>query len=246
MPLVPRRARARGLPYSTARRYGRSKGGCGTGNFPVELSFIDTSGASTLTGDFYGADWVVPSYTSPSGAGHLTAVAKGTGASQRIGNRIVVKSLMLHGFISVALTATSGFGSCPIVRVAVVLDQQTNNTTFSNTIARTVFDDSGLTAHKGLAFRDLEQVGRFKVLKDEFFALKPVAATEASGTYDEDWAPETFTWYFKDLEMPQTYSDDNATITSVVDNAIHVIVCNLSSANTTTTVLWKARARFIS
>jgi len=84
----------------------------------------------------------------------LNGVAQGTAATQRLGRRIVMKSLLLKGTVTLAATST---GSSPL-RFLVVYDTQTNATAPAATDV--------LLADNNISPMNLSNSRRFKTLCD--------------------------------------------------------------------------------
>jgi len=116
----------------------------------------------------------VPNSTDPRKI--LAGIIQGQSSKTRIGNKITLTNVNISGRIaSVALTAVSR------VRVIFYLDRQNNSVDRSLTAFAGLLDTT-LTA--GLinlpdSFRDMDQVARFKILKDKTYVITP-AGTAAS------------------------------------------------------------------
>lgn len=84
----------------------------------------------------------------------INPLAQGVDINNRIGNKVVFKSIYIRGAISAGATPTAG-----AIRTVVVYDKQSNGT--APTMAQ-MFTATDMTAFNNLQFRD-----RFVVLKDD-------------------------------------------------------------------------------
>lgn len=132
----------------------------------------------------------------------------------------------------------------PWVRLMVVQDMQTNGAQMA---ASDVLQSVAQNLDP-LAFRNLENTTRFKVLKDVF--LHPRNQPGFSSKSGKVWIP--FSMSFSGLNMDVKYKDTSATISDVVDNSLHFIALKTYSdsgaADVTTAVTCRylVRTRFLS
>lgn len=132
----------------------------------------------------------------------------------------------------------------PWVRLMVVQDMQTNGAQMAATdVLQTISNDLN-----PLAFRNLENTTRFKVLKDVF--IHPRNHPSFSNKSGKIWMP--FSMSFSGLNMDVKYKDTSATISDVVDNSLHFIALKTYSDSGTAditsnvTCRYLARTRFLS
>lgn len=172
----------------------------------------------------------------------LTAVAQGDGESQRDGRRYKMNSLHVRGMISMS-AVTGGTPQVPvIIRVAIVLDTQSNGAALT---ATDVFKTATTAAQNVHAFRNLQYSQRFRVLYDKSYTMNAEA-----GAYDginADW-PSTKKQFKININIPETWAivDTSATtanITSVTDNSIHLLAW--ADGTNLATIRYESRLRFV-
>lgn len=163
----------------------------------AELKFLDTGiniASVGTTGATLPSNLVIPQNTTDSG---------------RIGNKITLKNFMLQFALSND-DATTGAFSSGNVRIAVVLDRQANG-------ALPAWADVFATASLG-AFRNLDNVDRFKILKDQVINV-PIRCTNAAHT---DQTGYWRRWFFK-CNLPVHYGSTTGAITEMRSNNIAVV-----------------------
>lgn len=122
---------------------------------PPELKFFDTS----------------QSFSTPPGSGSsflLTAVASGSGDSQRIGAQLRVKSLQFKYQIYFQPATAASLPIGDVVRVCLVLDTQNNGNT---SLAAADLWETSATAWQ--SFPKTENAKRFKILMDRTHIVEP-------------------------------------------------------------------------
>lgn len=168
----------------------------------------------------------------------LNAMAQGDGDSERVGRRIVMKSLELQGNIGLHYGDSAAFVGT-YARMVVYLDKQTNGVQST--------PDEVYTAGTGAsvnAYPDLAQSGRFKILVDKWVDLTP-GGFSWNGTV---WASLGSKKHFRvhvDLnDMEANFTGTGGTVANIVDNSIHVFfVC--SSSFIDCTMQYSSRLRYV-
>lgn len=200
-----------------------------------ELKYFDSSiNATAVVVNVAGAE------LDPAG-NCLCYPTQGSGATNRDGRRIVMKSLFIRGYISLDnLQDQTDPPANPIVRVLVVLDRQTNSAQLNS---EDVLSDAGTT--KALSFRNLEFSDRFKTISDSFYEL-------AYAYQQADYAalPATASWrgaikfftLFKRLDIPVTFVANAGSVADISDNSLHVIA---QSTNANVKIQYESRVRFV-
>ena len=157
-------------------------------------------------------DGYVNAAQNGTGAQQLGAVftpVLGTGANNRLGDKVIVKSIQvqLEGYYNTTTTHDQGFW-----RVALVIDKVANNQTNPATWT-TVFNGNGLNALKNNAYGD-----RFKVLWDEMVPVfnLGVAATNPTAAENVRWCRR----FYKKLNLPVQFSASTPAWADVVKNGI--------------------------
>ena len=100
---------------------------------------------------------------------NLCSPTVGSALNQRIGREITIRKVKVHGRLHVAAQIAQGTGdsSC-VVRVALVLDTQTNSAQMTGA---QLFNDALGPLSTLQAFQNPNNFGRFRVLKDKQFSF---------------------------------------------------------------------------
>lgn len=171
----------------------------------------------------------------------ISAVGIGNTESTRVGRVYNITSLHMRGAIttnaSEAQTAPLSHSSC---RVVIVWDTQTN----AAELTATDVMDAGQT-QDFLAFRNLQNTKRFRILMDKMWVVRPTILNE--GGANAFAANETIiNWKFnRTFKKPIKVicSGTTAVIGSITDNSIHVIgIC--SDTGVSPRLEYQARIRF--
>ncbi len=154
----------------------------------------------------------------------LLTIAEGNGESNRVGRKIVIKSLHWRGLIGIPATATSGGAAADITRLIVYQDKQTNGA------AATVLNI--LETANIHSFLNLSNSGRFVILFDRQYANNSQGAGGNGTTNFTSENQLAFQWN-KTLEIPVEYDNSVTTgaIGSIRSNNIGMLF--ISSAGTT-------------
>jgi len=186
---------------------------------------------------------VAGSESSPTTEGSLTSIAAGDGPTHRDGRHIKVVGIYIRGqvlFAADAADAAQPLGD--YVRLLVILDTQTNGSTFN---AEDVLADTTDTDLDTLAFRNLEYIQRFRILKDIYVKRPYMAMTGTVGT--PSYAASGVMVPFK-INLPfktplqVNFTNTTAVIGNCVDNSVHVIAIACRDSNN---LRYVARTRFI-
>lgn len=149
----------------------------------------------------------------------LNGLVPGTGATQRVGMKITIKSLELRGYWGV----TPATGVDQIARYAIVLDKQPNGATPAV--------GNHLLANNVLSPRSLTQRKRYKTLLDKTRAFN---ATAEPGSF----AP--FYYYMK-LSRPLVVDYNSGTAGTVADissNALYLYTVSTQAAGVTASLIY--------
>ena len=170
--------------------------------------------------------------------GSVTAgITQGTNVHQRQGNIIYVKRIdvrMVFGQISQADMNANG-----IYRVLFVLDKQCNGVAS----VQNALDDIETVNLDYIAFNDLPDSHRFKILKNVFWECNPQGA-EGNGTTHNSLGLSKlcqFSLRFPGRGMPFKYATSTANVADLTTNNIGIIGVGSS---TTATVRYALRVRF--
>lgn len=189
----------------------------------------------------------------------LNAVGTGSGESNRDGRVQMVRSLHIRGVVYNQGGETQ---SNPIndvyVKLAVILDKQTNKAQFAVT---DIFNDSSVTtSNKALLyFMDLQNTARFRILWSKIILIPcgtnmTSAPSDMSGTTTTiDHSTGGLARYFSvNLKFKKpirvNYVDDDADIGSIADKSLHLIGVGLNTPQAGTEVTahiqYRCRVRF--
>jgi len=124
------------------------------------------------------ADTNIIAAITNSGASSVTAICvptPGTDMTNRIGRKILIKSIYVKGMIRIedTTTATDSSSAGQYLRVAVVMDYQPNGATAA---ATDIFTSTNAISHVNLNNRD-----RFKIISDKYYNLGTFFHTAATG-----------------------------------------------------------------
>lgn len=189
-----RRFNGRGR-YRKSGFYGRYTGA------NAEMKFIDT----TLVTD--------PIATN-SLRFNLSTIPVGNGESERIGRKVVLKSMALRGRFQLNAGANPVLSSVN-VRITLLQDTQTNGVGFGMT--------QWLEADQFAEYANLANTGRFKILEVQKFNLSRQAGAEVGGLGN---FPETGRWYecFKKFNIPMEYDNVDGDVTTQRTNSLWWVV----------------------
>jgi len=171
----------------------------------IEKKWVDLTVAST----------VVPTGGSIAlftTAGSLNVIAQGTGESQRVGRKVNIKNLYLHGTL---LLPSSNLitSSCDTFRLIVFIDKQCNG------LIAQVTDI--LTTAEVNSFRNLANQERFIILKDKMYDINATTVVNATTTTGDQ---QYHIKMYKKLDLPIEYSGVNGTIGETKSNCL-VMLC---------------------
>ncbi len=141
----------------------------------------------------------------------LNGLPQGTDVSERDGNLITLKGLMLH----LLLKNQAANAMSSIVRVTVVLDQQANGAamTAANMWANSA-DGQVVTT------RNIDNLKRFRVLADDYLQLQCHNATTTAS-----WHQAMYTRYFNNIKgIKIHYNAAVATIAEITSGALWLLV----------------------
>nr|DAO14323.1 MAG TPA: capsid protein [Cressdnaviricota sp.] len=210
----------------------------------IELKFVDCAAngtALTAPTDASGGE------LNPSTGiiGCLSAPALGDAANNRDGNKIVVKSVLLQGTISVAAQAnqTAADLSCTVF-LALVMDTQANGVTLNS---EDVFTNLSANASQATnLFRNMSYTQRFKVLKLKRISLRIPTLTWDGTNIEQTGFSTQWKLGVKKMMMGVTFTTGSTTadIANVTNNALHLVgYCD--NASLVPTVYYNSRVRFV-
>lgn len=190
------------IPGYTRRvgMYGRFGGPGRRGQ--VEQKFFDTILTMVPSG-------TVASTTNATG-GINVGIAQGFRAVDRIGSKIIIKSVQMKLACSMGPGVTSG----DMCHFYLIQDTQANG---AYPVAADVFTQIGAVS-AGLHMRNIENGARFKVLKHMTFKLNSDAGV--AGAFDGDYQQQDI---FIKCNIPVSYSSTTGAITEIKSNNLFVV-----------------------
>lgn len=171
---------------------------------------------------------------SPS-ASTFANIGQGTGATERVGRQVLVHKIFFKGRIEVG-DATFANWDGLIVKIALVIDKQTNKT---QCVATDIW-----AADDIYHFRNLDQAPRFRVLMLKTINVN--AGTSSSTDYAGRWVPLEFSHKFrKPLVIDYDKTATTGNITDMMNNSIHFMAAtNARNATPTVKIGGESRTRF--
>lgn len=242
---LARRVRRRNMPATRRMRrdaYALRNQRTG-GLLGVEYKFLDTGLTSkNLTAPTDATGGEAPPSTGCTGC--LSAPAQGDSSFERDGNKIIVKSCLVQGMITIPSQqnqATADTGS--YIYIALVQDTQTNGTqlnsenVFKNTVA-----SADLAAFPQ---RNISYTQRFRVLKTKTIRAQLVNMVYDGTNVEQQGVHVPFKLSWKG-QMPVTFLTGTTTadIANVTNNSLQ-IVAFCSNTSMAPTLRYNARIRFI-
>jgi len=239
-----------GAPASKKRRTVRKQAGAPafaltrTGGFlGKEVKFIDKEVEQQTV-----VHTVAGSESDPTGD-CLNATAQGDGETNRDGRRQFTHSVMVKGNVGYLPLGSGGSTfDFPFVKIALVLDTQTNGATIN---AEDVFVDPTATRLDSCLVRNLQYTSRFKVLKIitvKFHTSNYQAFSTTTETVG--WMNEPFNIYYNfKTPLLTTYTNTTAVIANIADHSLHLIAIKSFQENQDSNAIdlnYYSRCRFTS
>uniref|UniRef100_UPI0040489AF4 capsid/nuclear shuttle family protein n=1 Tax=Aliarcobacter sp. TaxID=2321116 RepID=UPI0040489AF4 len=212
----------------------------------IETKFLDTSYDPAALAA--GTDCSAGEHPPNQGCvGCLTAPAQGDSSSERDGNKIVVKSILLQGTINIAAQAAQSTADvAPTIMVCLVQDTQTNGAQLAS---ENVFTNPSANATLAPSpNRNMSYTARFKVLKMRKFQMPILPMTndtgETGGVIQSGYTKH-FKLSWKGL-MPVTFTTGSTTadIANVTNNSVQVVAF-CSSTGAAPQMGYNCRIRFV-
>jgi len=222
----------------------RARGAAVTG----EMKYYDGYLAAATIAASGGADWGVTTRQDPtSAAGVATPLGLfqptvGAGINQRIGKACKVLKLKLRGAITVAAQPGQSNGDPPAnIRLVVVLDKQTNAAQFAPNL---LFTGGNAATNTIFAYQNIDNFGRFQVLKDKMFGVANLNMAGSATGGDLVQASQTIRWKF-DINFKQPINvrfnaTNGGTVADIVDNSFHVL-CACSDTGVVSQLIYQFR-----
>lgn len=149
----------------------------------------------------------------------------GAALNQRVGRKIQIRKIKVHGTVSVATqNAQSTADSACKVRLILVQDMQTNATQMT---AAQLLNDATAVSTTINAFQNPNNFGRFRVLKDKTITIGNLNLAGSPTTADVIQAGTRINFKFAvNFKVPvQVHfnATNGGTVADIVDNSFHII-----------------------
>ncbi|AXF51970.1 MAG: coat protein/nuclear export [Cressdnaviricota sp.] len=201
-------------PYT---RSGYSGMGGRRGSYP-ELKVVDTALTTTI----------IPTTASIT---LLNGIATGTDYTNRIGRKIMIKSILFRTTLVPNTSSNTPAGDT--TRHMIIYDNQSNG---AAPVIADILQNSGINDPMNLNNRD-----RFRVLFDKYVTME--AAQYAAGTLTAGSPGARQVKLYKKCNLDQVFNNTGSTVASIQTGALYYVV--LSGFNNQSTSLWTCRIRFI-
>lgn len=216
----------RGFPFNPANapRAGfqsvpRSRGASVVG----EMKYFDTERTAVAVG-LVTTTWVAGTILDPTTFNTLIVPVTGSAINQRIGRDIRVMKIKIRGVVGCAAQAAQATAdAASTIRLMLVLDTQTNAAQMTSAQLMT---DQAAADTTIFSFQNLNNFGRFRVIKDKIFMLQaPTTFNDAAGTGAQYGIKRTFKWNVK-FRVPvriRFNATNGGTVADIVDNSFHIV-----------------------
>lgn len=199
---------------------------------PDERKFIDFE----LNDEAFTATWAAK---NPTTVNCLSAVAQGDGESQRDGRIYYITRLSVKGEINIAaIESTTAPLADRQARIVILWDSSTNGT---EVVATDVMD--GGQTRDIYSWRNLQEIGRFKVLYDRTLTIRQIQTNEgAANLFAGGLALRNFSFSHNFKKPIRVVTTGTAgTVAEMSDNSLSLIGVADSA---TITLSYQARLRY--
>lgn len=212
--------------YPYARRYrpqyvrpgygaiGRTPGGGVLG----EMKYFDTAGTNKPVAAI--ANWANTTL-DPSTINTLCAPTVGAAYNQRIGKEINVLKIKIRGQFSWSYAENYTTGVQPaVIRYGIFQDMQTNAIQADGNLVMT---QTSTPTQAPYIFQNIDNFGRFKVLKDKVCVFQDPNLSGDAAAHDVNGKVHTFkmTVKFKQPMKIRFNNTNGGTIADIIDNSLH-------------------------
>ena len=212
--------------YPYARRYrptyvrpgygaiGRTPGGAVLG----EMKYFDTAVSNrNVTAQ---ATWVGTTF-DPTTFNTLCVPVVGAANNQRIGKEINILKLQIRGQFQMPRADAYNTGVNPaVIRYGIFQDMQTNSTQADGNLVMT---PTASATQAPFTFQNIDNFGRFKVLKDKVGVLQDPNLSGDATTHDVNAkvVPFKITLKFRQPIKVRFNNTNGGTIADIIDNSLH-------------------------
>lgn len=189
-----------------------------------EMKYFDTERTlTTITA--VTTTWPAGTIVDPLTFNTLCVPDTGSGVSQRIGRDIKVYKIKIRGLITTPAQSVQGVAdNATNVRFILVQDTQTNGAQMTSA---QLLADQGAANTTINAFQNINNFGRFRVLKDKMLPLGNAniagSPTSADLVQSGMTRPFKFNINFKVPISVRFNATNGGTIADIIDNSFHII-----------------------
>jgi len=155
----------------------------------------------------------------------LIAPTVGAGLNQRVGRKITVRKIKIHGTVAVpAQAAQAGGDAASKIRIALVQDLQTNAAQMTGA---NLYNNATEAATTIGSFQNPNNFGRFRVLKDKMFQIGNLNLAGSPTTADviQNGTKVNFKFAvnFKKPVEVHFNATNGGTVADIVDSSFHIV-----------------------
>jgi hypothetical protein len=204
------------------------------GYLGLEKKFVDHEYSSTLV-------QTVASAEADPAINHLCGITQDDSQNGRDGRHVRLESLHIQGHLKMASYDSATRPDNFYVRLFVVLDTQTNGAQFNAEDVLSAPTDSTLSPD---AMRNLQYVGRFKMLKTMTLVPTLNPGDNAGSNHEAAGDALPFEMHIRLKGLDVHHTGTSSAVSNVADNSIHLIAIKSEGTTVTTTLKYVARTRF--
>lgn len=178
----------------------------------------------------------------PSPADTLCVPVVGAGVNQRIGKEINILKLKIRGqFVYTAKEGNASAVAPVVIRYGIVQDMQTNATQLL--ASQVMSPTSGTNNVAPFTFQNIDNFGRFKVLKDKVCVIQDPNMTGTDVLHDINGKTVTFkmTLKFRQPIKVRFNNTNGGTVADIIDNSLHVFANSNAPTNGTIELRYLSR-----
>lgn len=175
----------------------------------------------------------------------LNAPTQGTGASNREGRFITMESLQFNGLLTIAAQADqTAADNLPVVKVWIVMDQQTNAGTATGLDSENVYNNPAATTFGGIVpLRNMLYSKRYKVLREIEVEPKTLPISYDGTNMEQEGLATAFSCFINLKGIKTEFTANAGTVADISTNGLFVLAA-ASGTGTAPTITYNARLRF--
>lgn len=158
-----------------------------------------------------------PVATTGSLVSSINTVPQGTTESDRIGRKIVIRSIFFRFAVDLDKTSNAPLPDAEEIRIIVYLDTQTNGAAISG-------PTDILMSSSVRAYRELANSKRFKIMMDKNYVINPSNITQGvSSQYSYTGARRLGSYYKTKCNIPIEFDSTTGVISEIKSNNIGIL-----------------------